>query len=127
MPDRAARPCKRPGCRGITRDASGFCAGCSSYAAARWEETQAQRNAAPRASAHDRGYDGTWQKMRARVLAEHPYCERCLRLGIVTAANTVHHIIPIETDPTLRLQADNLEALCADCHEIVEGRRVAEG
>lgn len=62
-----------------------------------------------------------WRKVRQLYLSEHPYCERCLRLGLVVPAEHIHHKKYIDTpekvnDPILSLNADNLEALCEPCH-----------
>lgn len=61
-----------------------------------------------------------WLKVRAVYLSEHPYCERCLAAGIVKPAEHVHHRIHLTkdnyTDPAIAYGADNLEALCQDCH-----------
>jgi 5-methylcytosine-specific restriction endonuclease McrA len=41
----------------------------------------------------------------------------------VTPAVLVHHIVPVEQSPALRLAVENLQALCRDCHEELHGRR----
>jgi len=47
-------------------------------------------------------------------------CERCLANGIITPAEIVHHIIPLNKtnvyDPNVSLSQDNLMALCRKCH-----------
>lgn len=43
-------------------------------------------------------------------------CEECARYGKTTTATTVHHIQPIEAHPELVFRADNLRALCPECH-----------
>ncbi|WP_172838120.1 HNH endonuclease signature motif containing protein [Terriglobus roseus] len=40
----------------------------------------------------------------------------CLDEQRVTPATEVHHIIPIRTDPTKRLDRSNLMSLCKPCH-----------
>lgn len=58
-----------------------------------------------------------WLKLREYVLTrDHYLCQECLRNGKITTANTVHHIIPIEEDPDLALDADNCESICPTCH-----------
>lgn len=53
-------------------------------------------------------------------MSEHPLCERCLKKGIATAAEHVHHIIELNEsnykDPLISLNPENLEALCFECH-----------
>lgn len=49
-------------------------------------------------------------------------CKLCLSNGKVTSRFLeVHHIIPVNTDDTLRLDDDNLITLCSSCHALVEG------
>lgn len=47
-------------------------------------------------------------------------CERCLSKGIITPAEVVHHIKPLNErniqDLSLSLGWDNLQALCRKCH-----------
>lgn len=61
-----------------------------------------------------------WKKCRAAYLSQHPLCERCLKKGIATAAEHVHHIIELNEnnyeDPLISLNPENLEALCFECH-----------
>lgn len=63
-----------------------------------------------------RGYDRTWEKLRAMHLAEEPYCRRCGERGIVTPADMVDHVVTIDEDPTRRLDPANLQSLCDPCH-----------
>ena len=43
-------------------------------------------------------------------------CELCKKNKIIKQGREVHHIIPIETDWSKRLDYDNLILLCNDCH-----------
>lgn len=80
------------------------------------------RLADPRASAHARGYDRTWEKLRRAFLARHPLCARHQALDQLVPATEVHHVVPIETAPDRRLDWDNLEALCKPCHSAETAR-----
>lgn len=68
-----------------------------------------------------------WKRCRAGYLSQHPYCERCLREGIVTPAQHVHHkqYLTAESvnDPKIALNWDNLEALCIRHHNAEHYRR----
>jgi len=68
-------------------------------------------NAENRPGPRQRGYDSTWEKVRAMKLAQDPYCNRCGKPG-----EDVHHIKTIATHPDLRLDLTNLETLCHSCH-----------
>lgn len=77
------------------------------------------RNAIPRAkdarpSACARGYDRHWQKLRLTVLNEEPLCRICRATGRVEAAYHVDHIKPLVDGGTH--DRDNLQPLCAACH-----------
>jgi 5-methylcytosine-specific restriction protein A len=80
-----------------------------------------------RKSASERGYDHNWSKLRAWKLAKDPICHLCDLRGRVTAADTVHHINEVETNPELRLDPENLMSLCRECHETLHGRLNGRG
>lgn len=70
-----------------------------------------------------------WQKCRAAfVEAKGGLCERCLARGLVVPGVQVHHKIRITKDnldnPAVTLNWDNLELLCAACHEAEHQRTV---
>ncbi len=63
----------------------------------------------------------TWQACRASYLKQaRGLCESCLKRGVYTPADTVHHIIHITpkniNDPSVTLSFSNLMAVCRDCH-----------
>jgi 5-methylcytosine-specific restriction endonuclease McrA len=58
-----------------------------------------------------------WKKCRQYVLIRDNYlCQECLRRGIITQANTVHHIIALRDDISQAFDASNLETICLSCH-----------
>lgn len=62
-----------------------------------------------------------WKRTRAQKLSNQPFCEECAKQGIVTAAQCVHHLKPIESAPPgqmaeLAYAMGNLESLCYECH-----------
>ena len=66
-----------------------------------------------RESAHKRGYNKTWQKVRDNKLKDHPYCERCMITGKVRSADLVHHV-----DRNSRNnESENLISMCLTCHQ----------
>lgn len=76
-----------------------------------------------RGSAHQRGYDKTWQKFREMVLNERPLCVDCKALGSLVPALELHHLIRVREQPELRLEPTNVIGLCKACHS----RRTAKG
>lgn len=64
-----------------------------------------------------------WLRVRPRALRRDEYlCQECKRYGKSTAANTVHHIFPLELYPTLALVLINLISLCTECHGKMHNR-----
>lgn len=58
-----------------------------------------------------------WRAKRREILQRDNHeCQVCKREGKFSPANTVHHIEPLLERPDLALEDDNLESLCAACH-----------
>ncbi len=72
---------------------------------------------ASRDSAAVRGYDRQWQRFRRGILAERPLCQDCAASDRVIAATDVHHVRKLRDRPDLRLDPDNVMALCSSCHD----------
>lgn len=127
MPLKPSKPCKYPGCPGITREANGFCSIHQQYAANQQRQKQKMYDA-KRGSSSNRGYDAAWRKLRIAVKERDQWlcvCSRCKAMGRikpVTKTDPVHHILPVETHPHLRLSMDNCESYSFKCHEVEEGR-----
>ena len=68
-------------------------------------------------SAAARGYDADWRRVREQILSTEPFCRRCRVIDprSLTLATDVDHIQPL-ADGGARLDPDNLQPLCADCH-----------
>lgn len=74
-----------------------------------------------RGSAASRGYDSRWQRKREHVLRRDGcLCQQCKRVGRLTTATEVHHVVKIVDAPELRLEDSNLVSVCRDCHELLE-------
>ena len=65
-----------------------------------------------------------WRAIRAQQLADHPFCELCVKKGVYyqTGATAVHHIVPVDSARTeeeaerLAYDPANLSSLCRACH-----------
>lgn len=69
-----------------------------------------------------------WQRLRRWHLGQYPLCgqgpdeaanraaSRCLRDSRVTLATDVDHVVPVEMNPSRRLDPTNLRSLCSACH-----------
>lgn len=89
----------------------------------RSQQQPKQRAPDYRESARKRGYDRDWERCREAFLTSEPLCADCLERGMVTPANEVHHVAKVKDRPDLRLDRENLRALCKTCHS----RRTARG
>ena len=43
-------------------------------------------------------------------------CIPCLKIGVYSKADEVHHIIELKDDITKAYELDNLESICHSCH-----------
>ena len=64
-----------------------------------------------------------WKELRiAKLRSTNGLCEECLKEGIVTAANIVHHRHPIEDSHSMQemkhwaFMWENLMSVCQSCH-----------
>lgn len=68
-----------------------------------------------RGSRHERGYGSEWDKRRKRILVRDcGLCQPCKRLGRLTLANIVDHIINKAAGGTD--DDENLQLICKPCH-----------
>jgi 5-methylcytosine-specific restriction protein A len=71
-----------------------------------------------RPAAHKRGYDRDWRRLRDYHMNQHPLCEDCKQQGDTVAANMVDHVVPVDVDPSRRLDPSNLRSLCWKHHAV---------
>lgn len=58
-----------------------------------------------------------WRKAREIVLIRDNFlCQPCLKDGVLEQARIVHHIDHLKDSPDKALDEDNLESVCAACH-----------
>jgi len=110
MPPRIPRPCRKPGCSGLTTDKSGYCDKCKPTESG-WAKTQQQKG-----NSTQRGYGYAWQKKRKLILKRDNYlCQPCKRNGHLTQASEVDHILQKADGGTD--SANNLQSICNPCHK----------
>ena len=74
-----------------------------------------------------------WKELRERVLEDNHFeCQECLKKGIYTMADCVHHVNEVKIRPDLALSRyytdskgntqPNLVSLCNQCHNIVHDK-----
>ena len=104
MPISPSHPCSKSGCVELLPRGTRYC-----------EEHQREINRDydehHRPEHHALYHTTRWRRIRAAHLVEHPFCVECDQL-----ANTVDHIKEHEGDKSLFYSADNLQSLCAACH-----------
>ena len=61
-------------------------------------------------------YGGSWTRLSLKLRQNNPLCQRC---GIAPS-DEVHHIVPLEVNPALKMDPRNLMAVCRSCHEELE-------
>ncbi|EHL65438.1 HNH endonuclease [Cloacibacillus evryensis] len=106
MPYSPKRPCAFPGC--------GRLALRGQYCAEHQKTINQQYNKYDRAPGSNKRYGRSWKRIRDRFIMAHPLCEECRKQGRLTAAEEVHHILPLSKGGS-NAQA-NLMALCKSCH-----------
>jgi len=63
-----------------------------------------------------------WKRLRALKLAQDALCEKCLAAGKVVPGEHVHHVEKLSDRPDLALTLDNLQTLCAPCHNTLSSK-----
>jgi 5-methylcytosine-specific restriction protein A len=116
MPRAAPRVCNRRGCNRLT-DGGPRCE-LHPHETRRQGREADRRYDRQREQAHLRGYDATWRRLRAAVMAEEPLCRACRAEGHVTPAVDVDHITPVSVAPERRLDRANLQPLCRMHHRL---------
>lgn len=113
MPAAAPRPCTHPGCGLLVRDGSGRC---DKHPKPAW---------AKKPTAAKRITGRKLQRLRAELFERAPLCAECQRAGRVTLATQRDHIVPLEEGG--QDAADNVQGLCAACHEVKSQAERARG
>ena len=120
MPIRAKSPCRLPGCRALV-DKPGYC---PAHAKKSRAFLYKQQKSAMTEDAKElkRFYDRVaWKKVRALQLQLEPLCRECRKIGKLTAATVVDHIIE-RSKGGADYDHNNLRSVCAPCHNEITRR-----
>jgi len=105
MPRKPKHPCSYSGCGRLTE---------GRYCDEHRQTTQHYYNCYERDSDTNKRYGRAWRRMRLQYIQAHPLCEKCQSEGRLTAADEVHHILPLASGGTN--DEGNFMALCKSCH-----------
>ena len=86
MPKKPKKPCAYPGCPKLT---DGL------YCEEHKKVTNQQYERYGRKYKRNERYGSAWQKVRARYVKLHPFCDDCVAQGILIRVEHVHHIKPL--------------------------------
>lgn len=107
MPRKPKRPCSYPGCPRLTD---------GQYCDEHRKQRDREYNRYGRDEFTQNFYNTPeWKFSRIRQLADHPFCEECLKVGKRTKATIVDHIVPIKQGGE-KFAPSNLQSLCWSCH-----------
>ena len=112
MPYKPKKPCAWPGCPNLTD---------GKYCPEHQKEANARYEKYGRDPAVHRRYGRAWKRIRDSYVKSHPYCELCLKQGMVVPVEEVHHIKPLSEGGTHA--RDNLISLCKSCHARIHAQR----
>ena len=107
LPRKPKKPCRYPGCARLVEADESYCPEHKRLAAQQYE-----RYGRPEENKKRYGY--RWRRIRTLFLAAHPLCEMCRKVGRLTEATEVHHILPLAHGGAH--DEENLMALCKACH-----------
>ena len=60
-----------------------------------------------------------WRMLRNFLLSRQPLCDICLTKDRVKPATECHHKIDIKDEPSRRLDTNNIQTLCKECHSSI--------
>lgn len=119
------KPCKYPPCSSATSNTSGYCDQCiaAGKPLARQGSKPYSQAKRKRATASQRGYGARWRRVRAEHLKSESLCRACKARSLYVPADVVDHVIPHRGDMKLFWDPDNLQSLCAHCHNSEKQRQ----
>ncbi len=112
MPKKPKRPCSYPGCPKLTDGR--YCEEHERLVNKQYERYDRNPDTRKR-------YGRAWKRIRDNYAAAHPLCEECLKRGVYSPTEQVHHIKPISEGGTHA--RENLMALCQSCHAKIHAER----
>lgn len=118
MGRRPKKPCGKVGCPNLVEYPRVYCEMHQEYE----DNLKAARNRRyDKARATDKEYkfykSSKWIRFRRYIMErDHHTCQICLENNKVVDATLVHHIVPVRENWELRLNENNVIAVCDECH-----------
>ena len=114
-------PCKVSHCKQLVDYSKLYCATHEHIGIKRKQEQADRYNERVRNNEYNKQYtkfyqSSVWKQTRMTKLLAQPLCEECLKHNNVTQGQIVHHIIEIRDDWDKRVDQNNLETICRECH-----------
>lgn len=108
---RPLKQCKK--CSALTRNVGGYC---NEHIKDKSDTTKQYDKS--RDDKYVKFYNSSqWKKLRAMIISrDNGLCICCLREGIVSVADIVHHVVETKSDWSKRLDSSNLISVCTSCH-----------
>ena len=125
MPRRAPTACREHRCPNLVDAKVGYCkdhiraheAAMAKRSKVRHRKYNKQRDSSPEEVELQRFYrTGAWRRVRNDYLARSPLCEHCAMRSRVTVGSIVDHIAE-RRDGGDSFDQDNMQTLCASCHQ----------
>ena len=115
MPVRALRVCRSRGCGRLASDRSGYCQACLDAGLNETVRNRREKRADPFYLSPE------WRRFRRWWISRNPICAACGRGGVL-----VDHVTPIAAGGA-KLDQDNVQTLCARCHNRKTGAERSAG
>ena len=109
------KPCRKPGCCVLTREAY-----CPEHKPRRAERRESEQW-------HSLYSLPVWKyDLRPSQLLREPFCRSCTAQGKRVRATVADHIVPHRGDMSLFTDRNNLQSLCEGCHNRKTAKEMAE-
>ncbi len=111
------RPCKKPGCTGLTTHSNGYCSECQTYVLERKRAASKAYNKKRDPIVKKWLNSSRYRNERKYFLNQNPLCVTCKATGKTTPANILDHMEPHKGNSELFWDQKNWQALCKRCHD----------
>lgn len=111
--------CNKAGCKEYVDISKTYCSKHENHSTKEYnKQYERMRKSTEEGREYKRFYDSKeWKSLRYQVLLESGFlCKICLDNGVYSEAEIGDHIIPTKVRWDLRLDRDNVQGVCKECH-----------